>query len=312
MSEKVTSSSEKTENLTEKIRLWQIILGALFGFMGAFTPNVVEYVDKTWLDPPAVELHCGGDITITNPTDRSDVYGDEVDVTGTVSPTGPCENLFLVLSTVRGHNHFITDSVTVNPDGTWDATADLYFVPFNTKARLQARLCGKADAYVPESCLSALPEIGSRSNVITITRKRDPHGIRWSRPSDVTTQPPKNNMRMIGPSTSRGIEITEFNKTLMSGKVRGLKDPQKYKIVIYGKDTTFGWVKMPFPGNKKGFGWAPVMKDGSWVIELRERFAQKQNFIRDYVVLLMDRNEKLLDRVDDINKLKYIFKKEVK
>lgn len=304
------SDSEATETLLEKLRLWQIVFGALFGFISAFTPSVVKYVDYHWINPPPVEIECGGQLTITSPPHNSIVYGKEVDVTGVVDPTGPCENLFLILSTVEGHNHFITDTVTINPDGTWDAKADLDFVPYNTTARIQARLCGKSDAYLPESCLPSLPNEGIRSKTITIMRKeKNKPSMGFGQPN--TVQIPSRYPRLIGPAKQSQLQISEFSPNLLSGHVSGLKYPEKFKIVVYGKDTSFGWIKMPYPGNKEGYGWAPIAHDGGWAITMKERFAQEQNFISNYVVLLMERSATSPDRVDDLKKLNYKIKQEV-
>lgn len=297
---KAVGDAEHTEKLIEKLRLYQIILGAVLGFLTAFTPNLVNYVDRAWLNPSVEDTPCGGVVTITSPVDGEAVYGRELDVTGVVNPTGDCQHLFLILSTVKGHNHFITDSVTVNPDGTWDADANLEFIPIGTKVRLQARLCGEADVYRPESCLPALPEKGSRSKTIEILRK-----------GALPKEKPVYTIDGVeifaaGPR----IEVFEFT-SIASGRVIGFENPDQYKIVIYGKDSKFGWIKFPFPGHQKGYGWAPIMKDGSWAIELKHRFAQKQNFTIKYKVLLVKKSFEAPDRVKTLDNIPYIASEDV-
>lgn len=106
------------------------------------------------------------------------------------------------------------------------------------------------------------------------------------------------------------IKIIEFSDTYASGTVTGISNPDSYKILIYARDP-YGWVKQPHPGDREGFSWAAIRKDGSWSIGLRERFSQKMQFIKTYVVLLMNKNEYAPDRVKKIESLKYLTKENI-
>lgn len=106
------------------------------------------------------------------------------------------------------------------------------------------------------------------------------------------------------------IHILEFSDTYVSGSVSGITNPNDYKIVIYAKDS-YGWVKQPHPGDREGFSWAAIRQDGSWSIGLRERFSQKMQFIKSYVVILINKGEYAPDRVKKIESLKYLTKENI-
>lgn len=166
---KVTSDPDKTEQITEKYRLWQIILTAVLAFSLPFIPTVVSFINKKFIEP--TPIICSGSISITSPKNKEIIYTNEIDVTGVVKPVGPCKHIFLVVSSIEGHNYFITDFVTINPDGTWEATAKLHLIPAGKRARIQARLCGKPDTYPPEGCLSEVPSKGIASNSIVVRKE---------------------------------------------------------------------------------------------------------------------------------------------
>lgn len=290
---KITDSPEETEKIIEKYRFWQIIFGGVIGFAMGFLPMLVAYVDNTYINPPILPIQCEGEINITYPKTKAVVYGDEVDIAGTVEPSTGCRNIFLVVGALSGHTYFVTDFVTVNPDGTWDATAKLQIVPYGTKARIQARLCGEHDAYPPEGCLSEVPNRGVASNSIVISREA---GL------------PLN--KNITRSNSIDLTILEYS-SIASGLVTGLKDNyKKYKIVIYAQDTKFGWIKQPYPSDQKGFGWAAILPNGSWSIQLKNRPSQRM-FTKEQRVLLMDINEKAPNRVLKLQTLNFITSKVV-
>jgi hypothetical protein len=318
----------ETEKVIEKFRFWQILVGAILGFTIPFIPMLVTHLNTKLTKVP--EIKCTGELTITSPTNKHVAYTDEIDVTGTVNPKGECKHIFLVISNLNGHNYFVTDLVTVNPDGTWEATAKLQIIPPGTKARIQAILCGEATAYPPEGCLSQVPSKGIHSNAVLISRQA---GLAKNKPEkdiEEVTEPIQPTKKIYGgapPKTITGafdknklklddditpkyrINISEFSSSLVSGEVEGLDDPEKFKVVIYGKVTYENdkseWIKVPHPGNQEAYGWASIEEDGSWSITMRERLTQKQNPMSKYAVLLVDKNYVAPDRTEKISSLAF-------
>jgi hypothetical protein len=291
----VVESAEVTEKTIERLRFWQIIFGGILGFATAFLPMLVTYTNDKIFNPKPVPVKCEGSISITYPKNKTVVYGNQIDVAGVVDPRVGCKNVFLIVGTLDGHNYFTTDSVTVNPDGTWDATAKLYFVPQGTRARIQARLCGEHDAYPPEACLPELPSKGVASNSVVISKQA---GV----PVKTTIIPNR-----VGNALSLG--VLEFTNRFASGSVTGLFNQYNdYKIVIYYKDTKFGWIKQPYPGDQEGLGWAAILPNGEWSIALRERPSDKLEFVEKKVIALMKKNQPSPDRIRKLSELKTIIK----
>lgn len=289
MFKKEQKSADETEKTIEKYRFWQIICGGIIGFLTGFLPMFVNYVHTTLIDPP---IHCEGKISITYPKNKTTIYGDEVDIAGTVDPTNGCKNIFLVVGTLNGHTYFVTDFVTVNPDGTWDAAAKLQIVPYGTRARIQARLCGKPNAYPPEGCLPEVPSKGVASNSVIISREA---GL------------PRNTAKHRTIGGAMVLKMIEFS-SIASGQVIGVGNKYKdYKVVVYAKDTKYGWHKQPYPSNEQGYGWAALQPDGSWSIQLRNRPTQKM-FTEEWIILLMHKNEEAPNRVKGIDSLNFIDK----
>lgn len=287
---RVSKSGTETERIIEKLRIWQIVLGLTSGLILAFSGTTVRYVDDMLYGPVA----CNGSISITYPENKSVVYGDEIDVAGVVNPREGCQNVFLLVAAMEGHNYFSTDAVTINPDGTWDATAKLHFVPQGTRARIQARLCGEHDAYPPEACLPEMPNKGVASNSVIISRRAGLPKL----PHEKTTRS----------SRKRGtvkLHLLEFNNVFASGYITGFdrKTVDQLKVVIYYEDKKFGWVKQPYPGNGRGYGWAAVLPTGEWSIALKERPSDKMQFIGRKAILLMSRDYKSPDRTKDLSEL---------
>jgi hypothetical protein len=332
---KAIGDKTETEKVIEKFRFWQILVGAILGFTIPFIPMLVTYLNTKLTHVP--EVKCTGELVITSPANKFVAYSDEVDVTGTVNPKGECKHIFLVISTMSGHNYFVTDLVTVSPDGTWEATAKLQIVPPGTKARIQAILCGEANAYPPEGCLSQVPNKGISSNSVVISRQV---GLSKNKPEkdveDSTPIPPPKTI--YGSSTfphnkksedknknifksdiditpKYRINISEFSSSLVSGEVEGLDDPEKFKIVIYGKVTyskeSFEWLKLPYPGNQEAYGWAAIEEDGTWSISMRERLSQKKDPMSKYAVLLVDKDYEAPDRTDKISSLTFFVREMV-
>ena len=292
MANKVTETAEQTEKFTEKLRLWQIIISAIVGFSMAFVPMLVTYVDKTCINPPTKPIQCEGNISITYPKNKMIVYGEEVEVAGVVNPREGCQNVFLIVGTVDGHNYFTTDSVTVNPDGTWDAIAKLYFVPQGARARIQARLCGEANAYPPESCLPQLPNRGVASNSVVISRQA---GV------------PIKKIRSA--KSHMGLGVLEFTNNFASGSATGLNGNYRdYKVVIYYKDSQFGWIKQPYPGDREGYGWAAILPNGEWSIQLRERPTSGDDVVTRKCIILMKKNDPSPDRTQSLRDIKAVVK----
>ncbi len=55
----------------------------------------------------------------------------------------------------------------------------------------------------------------------------------------------------------------------IKGKVTNLKDPQRYKVLIYVH--TDKWYIHPYAGQDEGMSWAAIRKDGSWSIPTVKR-----------------------------------------
>lgn len=162
-----------TEVLLEKIKLRQLIVGAITYSLGFITPFIPMAV--TYLAQPAAEpiIDCKASITITMPQNKAVVKNNEIDVVGVVEPKGSCQYVFLIVENLSGHKYcLITDAITVNPDGSWEAIAKLPHIPMGGRARIQARLCGASHVYPPEGCLEKGPVRGVASNSI-IVRKRE-------------------------------------------------------------------------------------------------------------------------------------------
>jgi len=304
VSGKTSESAEQTEKVTEKLRLWQLIVGGIVGFAMAFLPMAVAYIDKTYVNPPKLIINCEGKISITYPKNKTVVYGDRIDVAGTVEPKEGCKNVFLIVGTLDGHNYFTTDSVTINPDGTWDATAKLHFVPQGTRARIQARLCGESNAYPPEGCLPEVPNRGIASNSVVISREA---GVPIAPPktSDSVDAHVKTKKR----AKAVGLGVIEFSNIFAAGYVTGIgKAYNDYKVVIYYKDSKYGWVKQPHPGDQPGVGWAIILPNGEWSIALKERPSDKMNLITKKTIMLMKRSQFSPDRVAHLRELKAVVK----
>jgi hypothetical protein len=326
---KAIGDKTETEKVIEKFRFWQILVGAILGFTIPFIPMLVTHLNTKLTKVP--EIKCSGELTITSPANKHIAYSDEVDVTGTVNPKGECKHIFLVISNLNGHSYFVTDLVTVNPDGTWEATAKLQIIPPGTKARIQAILCGEANTYPPEGCLSQVPTKGIHSNAVLISKQV---GLAKNKPEkdeeEVTPIPPTKkrygspalphsrksedkNKNISKPDVDvtpkYRINISEFSSSLVSGEVEGIDDPEKFKIVIYGKVTYDNdkseWIKVPHPGNQEAYGWASIEEDGSWSIIMRERLSQKKDPMSKYAVLLVDKDYEAPDRTDKITSLTF-------
>jgi hypothetical protein len=299
MLNKTTKDANATESIVEKLRFWQIVLSFIAGIIMAFMPTLVKYTNNKIFGP----IHCKGHITITYPANKTVVYGDEIDVAGVVDPKEGCKNVFLLVGSLDGHNYFSTDAVTVNPDGTWDATAKLQFIPYGTRARIQARLCGEHNAYPPEGCLPEIPNKGIASNSVVVSRQAGLPEIK-----------PKMAKRSLADgklnTRSAKLHFLEFSSVFASGYVSGIDKTKadQYKIVIYYQDNKFGWVKQPYPGNGRGYGWAAVLKTGEWSITLRNRPSDKMNFVGNKAILLMNKQDRSPDRVKNLDDLKVLDK----
>jgi hypothetical protein len=324
---KTIGDKTETEKVIEKFRFWQILVGAILGFTIPFIPMLVTHLNTKLTKVP--EIKCSGELTITSPVNKYVAYSDEVDVTGTVNPKGECKHIFLVISNLNGHSYFVTDLVTVNPDGTWEATAKLQIIPPGTKARIQAILCGEANAYPPEGCLSQVPAKGIHSNAVLISKQVGlaknkpekelepvpPPAVVYGSPLPLPDKPKNRDKNKnifkadLDITPKYRINISEFSSSLVSGSVEGLDNPEEFKIVIYGKVTYDNdkseWIKVPHPGNQEAYGWASIEEDGSWSITMRERLSQKKDPMSKYAVLLVNKDYEAPDRTDKISTLTF-------
>lgn len=301
----ITQTAENTEKIIEKLRLGQIILGALFGFLLPFVPVTVDYIDKKVVNPPPREIKCSGSLSISEPEGGFVVYGKSVLIRGTVDPVGPCKHLYLVVKSMATGDYFVTDQVTINPDGTWLAEAKLYFIPQGFSARVQAYLCGNP-IYPSEGCLSIAPDpsLGVPSNSVLIERRAVPEEQKIL-PSDTTEL--ADSMTAGGGKSKPIIQILEWT-SVAAGRVSNITHPENYKIVIYALDKKYGWVKQPYPGNRPNEGYATIREDGSWSIVIRKR----SDDIDSYIVLLVPKREPIADRLGSLKEIEYIAKEEVR
>lgn len=168
--DKPEQSETKTELEVERYRYWQIILASIFMVISAPLVYFSESIVTWYQTRPVVCTGCC--VTITSHEAGDIVYVDKVLITGTATPKGKCNHLFLIVQPLtKNQAWFVSDYIVVEPDGSWSATAHLDDLPTNIQLRIVAVLCSYGDAYQKGTCMGRSPNKGVRSKSIIIERR---------------------------------------------------------------------------------------------------------------------------------------------